>query len=179
MVYNTATVGSLTPGFYYWNGTAWTGIATGSGASTIQFGVQDNTTYNGGDGFGVLPTFPTVDNNIAGGWNASPASFIVPAAGWYNFKTFATGKANNGVGSFNNASLGVHVELSTDGGTTWNGLAADNFVFHGGNTVSIGTDYAGQLNAGDRVRARVQFCAGCGVTSYSLLKASFLGVRLF
>jgi len=32
MVYNTATVSDVTPGFYYWNGTAWTTM--GGGATT-------------------------------------------------------------------------------------------------------------------------------------------------
>jgi len=33
LVYNTATAGDVTPGFYYWNGTAWTPMAGSSGDS--------------------------------------------------------------------------------------------------------------------------------------------------
>lgn len=29
MIYNTATIGDVTPGYYYWGGTSWTRIATG------------------------------------------------------------------------------------------------------------------------------------------------------
>lgn len=31
MVYNTATVSDVTPGFYYWDGSAWVRFATGTG----------------------------------------------------------------------------------------------------------------------------------------------------
>ncbi|SCY82965.1 hypothetical protein [Flavobacterium caeni] len=30
LVYNTATAGDVTPGFYYWSGTAWIRLATGA-----------------------------------------------------------------------------------------------------------------------------------------------------
>ncbi len=33
MVYNTATAGDVTPGFYYWNGTVWVRVATGSASN--------------------------------------------------------------------------------------------------------------------------------------------------
>jgi trimeric autotransporter adhesin len=35
MVYNTATTSDVTPGFYYWNGTVWTRLNTGSGWSLL------------------------------------------------------------------------------------------------------------------------------------------------
>jgi len=34
MVYNTATIGDVTPGFYYWEGTEWVRIASGAGGAT-------------------------------------------------------------------------------------------------------------------------------------------------
>jgi len=37
MVYNTATAGDVTPGFYYWNGTAWEAIGS-SGPTTYSVG---------------------------------------------------------------------------------------------------------------------------------------------
>ncbi|MDY0135371.1 MAG: hypothetical protein RBS14_06775, partial [Atribacterota bacterium] len=30
LIYNTATAGDVTPGYYYWNGSAWVRFATGS-----------------------------------------------------------------------------------------------------------------------------------------------------
>jgi hypothetical protein len=33
MVYNTATINDVTPGFYYWSGASWTRFATGTGGS--------------------------------------------------------------------------------------------------------------------------------------------------
>jgi len=35
MVYNTATAGDVTPGFYYWNGTAWEAIDNSPTTYTI------------------------------------------------------------------------------------------------------------------------------------------------
>ncbi len=38
MVYNTTTTGDVTPGFYYWNGTAWTTMAGNSSSSSHYVG---------------------------------------------------------------------------------------------------------------------------------------------
>ena len=35
MVYNTATAGDVTPGYYYWNGNNWMRIATGQGGLNV------------------------------------------------------------------------------------------------------------------------------------------------
>lgn len=49
MVYNTATAGDVTPGFYYWNGTAWTPMAGSSSGSSHYVGEL----YGGGVVFWV------------------------------------------------------------------------------------------------------------------------------
>jgi hypothetical protein len=59
MVYNTATVTNVTPGFYYWNGSAWVRVidnASLSGATTVSNTSGTNTlstTVNGVTGTGV------------------------------------------------------------------------------------------------------------------------------
>lgn len=46
MVYNTATVADVTPGYYYWNGTVWVRFLTGNGTAWV-------TTGNAGTTFGT------------------------------------------------------------------------------------------------------------------------------
>lgn len=49
MVYNTATAGDVTPGFYYWDGTSkWVRFSTGSGSGS---GSSANTLIYTTDGF--------------------------------------------------------------------------------------------------------------------------------
>jgi hypothetical protein len=45
LVYNTATAGDVTPGFYYWNGTVWVRLSTGGSASN-DWGVTGNAGTN-------------------------------------------------------------------------------------------------------------------------------------
>ncbi len=44
LVYNTATVADVTPGFYYWNGSAWTALAGGGGGSGWELTGNSGTT---------------------------------------------------------------------------------------------------------------------------------------
>jgi len=50
LVYNTATVGDVTPGFYYWDGTQWVRLATGSTGVTGPTGADGATGPTGNDG---------------------------------------------------------------------------------------------------------------------------------
>ena len=54
LVYNTATVGDVTPGFYYWDGTQWVRLATGSTGVTGPTGADGATGPTGVTG----PTGP-------------------------------------------------------------------------------------------------------------------------
>jgi len=58
MVFNTATVADVVPGFYYWNGTIW--IQIGSGSSTdLDWTISGNDIYNANTGnVGVGTTSP-------------------------------------------------------------------------------------------------------------------------
>lgn len=64
LVYNQATAGDVTPGYYYWNGAAWTRLATGSGAS--------GWLTNGNTLTGTLPASP---NEFFGSINGGDVIF--------------------------------------------------------------------------------------------------------
>jgi hypothetical protein len=58
MVYNTATVNDVTPGYYYWNGSAWVRFATGSSSGTVTSigpGASGAETSSSGLTFSVNP----------------------------------------------------------------------------------------------------------------------------
>ncbi len=63
LVYNTATAGGVTPGYYYWSGTAWLMLSTGSGAAS---GATWLLTGNAGlvDGTNFIGTTDNVPFNI-------------------------------------------------------------------------------------------------------------------
>ena len=47
LVYNTATAGDVTPGFYYWNGTQWTRLNTNAWTTSGNAGTNDATNFLG------------------------------------------------------------------------------------------------------------------------------------
>ena len=47
LVYNTATAGDVTPGFYYWNGTQWTRFNTDAWTTSGNAGTNDTTNFLG------------------------------------------------------------------------------------------------------------------------------------
>lgn len=52
MVYNTATAGDVTPGFYYYNGTAWVKLSAAGDGSSLTFGTSPNyIQYDGTAGY--------------------------------------------------------------------------------------------------------------------------------
>lgn len=51
LVYNTATVADVTPGYYYWTGTAWARLATGSSTS---WDINGNTGITGANFLGTI-----------------------------------------------------------------------------------------------------------------------------
>lgn len=102
LVYNTSSAGGLTPGYYYWNGTAWVGVAytttwllrgnSGTSAATHFIGTTDN-----------VPLVFKVNNQKAGLIDVNPNLFLGYQAGNLN-----TGLENTGIGyqSLNSNTLG-------------------------------------------------------------------------
>ena len=81
LVYNTATVNDVTPGYYYWDGLQWVKLATGAGGggggTTINCGTTFNSDYTiRGNGSGTWECTNVLRTSNSGvGINASPNSF--------------------------------------------------------------------------------------------------------
>ncbi|MEP7169889.1 MAG: tail fiber domain-containing protein [Bacteroidota bacterium] len=80
LVYNMATINDVTPGYYYWDGTQWVRLATGTGSSggtTINCGTSSNSDYTvRGNGSGTWECTNVLRTSNSGvGINASPSSF--------------------------------------------------------------------------------------------------------
>jgi hypothetical protein len=117
LVYNTATINDVTPGFYYWNGSAWARFATGSGggsgwlltgnagtnAGTNFIGTTDNVDW-------VIRTNNTERIRVAAAGNVGIHTTVSAYRGVNN--TFAPTALDNSINAanttlFNNFSTGV------------------------------------------------------------------------
>jgi len=103
LVYNTATVNDVTPGYYYWNGSAWARILSGAAGSGLVDYLARWTPNGYSLGIGV-----TRDNNSTVGINVAPsgsyrlyvdaASSMTSVRGIYSSTRFGDlGAANYGV----------------------------------------------------------------------------------
>ena len=129
LIYNTATVSNVTPGFYYWNSTAWTKVVTGTAwsltgnsgtaAATNFIGTTDN-----------VPLVFRVNNQKAGLIDVSSNLFLGYQAGILNTGTENTGLGYQALNSLNNGSsntaTGVYALASTIAGAanTANGASS-------------------------------------------------------
>lgn len=117
LVYNTATAGGVTPGFYYWVGTTWLRLNTGSGLSNAWLlngnaGTIDGTHFIGTTD-NVALSFRQ-NNKWLGRWDSGTSNyFIGDSAGIAN----SSGISNVGIGTralqknttaFGNVAIGNH-----------------------------------------------------------------------
>jgi hypothetical protein len=65
LVYNTATTGDVTPGYYYWNGSQWVKFATGTGAGITSIGSGTSGTETSGSGLTFSANPITTTGTIA------------------------------------------------------------------------------------------------------------------
>ena len=65
LVYNTATAGDVTPGFYYWNGSQWVRFATGTGGGITSIGPGTSGTETSGSGLTFSANPITTTGTIA------------------------------------------------------------------------------------------------------------------
>jgi len=65
LVYNTATTGDVTPGYYYWNGSQWVRFATGTGAGITSIGPGTSGTETSGSGLTFSANPITTTGTIA------------------------------------------------------------------------------------------------------------------
>jgi hypothetical protein len=112
LVYNTATTGDVTPGYYYWDGSQWVRFATGSGlnCSSTNYLIKS-------DGSSGVCTDIIENNNRNIGIGATPND---------NYKLYvyrpstSYGANKTGIYSYRNGASG-----STNGGTSWSNTGID------------------------------------------------------
>lgn len=106
IVYNTATVNDVTPGYYYWNGTVW--VRMSAGAVSAADNTLDQSYDEGGPGAGRIINADagsvTINNT-----NAATAGLLIN-----NNSTTSgiSGQRNNVV---NNNTIGIVANVSADG----------------------------------------------------------------
>lgn len=116
MVYNTATAGDVTPGYYYWTGSAWNRLHNGttnlSGSGTTNYLARwtpnGNTlgigvTYDNGTNVGISTTTPGAKLDVNGGNVRSTTS------GDAKFEFFGSSSDRGFVGWQASAPVGVYL----------------------------------------------------------------------
>ena len=200
LIYNTATAGAapnnVTPGYYYWNGAAWTRLFVGTDAWTLV-----GNTLAGTESMGSINAQPVrfVSTNLermrihAGGpitvnsAVAQPGDVFAAFAGAANFAVNGYSTAGAGAGTYgfaqNNNSLGMWAENITATGTALvaNGQAVGaltlvngsgaSFTGGGIGLFSIATTAAGGtgvLGVGNNSAAFGTLVAGSGLAGTGL-----------
>ncbi|HAO46592.1 MAG TPA: hypothetical protein DCQ97_06675 [Chitinophagaceae bacterium] len=142
LVYNTATVSNVTPGYYYWSGAAWTRVLSGSAWSlTGNSGTSASTNFIGTTD--NVPLIFKINNQKAGLIDVASNVFLGYQAGNVNNSIENTGIGyqalnSNDIGSGNTA-VGTYSLASNTGGTgntasgawalTYNTIGAFNSAF--------------------------------------------------
>ncbi|TAL61993.1 MAG: hypothetical protein EPN85_03540, partial [Bacteroidetes bacterium] len=151
LVYNTATINDVTPGYYYWDGTKWVRFNTGGGSGWLLLG--NTGTVDGTDFLGTADDKPLnfrvfnqkagrieTDNalgNVFLGYRAGNAS----AVNGLNTAIGSTALQNNTSGT-GNVAIGLQsLVFNTTGGQNvavgWNALFSNQT---GSDNVAIGTE---------------------------------------
>ncbi|HPS62872.1 MAG TPA: hypothetical protein PLK82_07415, partial [Bacteroidales bacterium] len=123
LVYNTATSGDVTPGYYFWNGTAWVPLVTSASNLWMRNGDSIYTLNSGSVGIGVS-TFDTanpekllVDAGVTESVNAIYARGTVDNYFQVNIRNLSDGEhassdlvatADNGTETTNYIDLGIN-----------------------------------------------------------------------
>ena len=106
IVYNTATVNDVTPGYYYWNGTIW--VRMEGGAASTPHNTLDKAYDEGGAGAGRTITADagavTINNT-----NAGTSGLII------NNNSTTTGISGQRTNVVNNNTIGVVANVTADG----------------------------------------------------------------
>ena len=153
IVYNTATVSDVTPGYYYWNGTIWIRMAGGASASSTDWTILGNSGTTPGTNF-----IGTTDNqSLAVRTNNIERMRILnngqvaintttPIAGTI-FSTYTTG-SDYAVNGFSTGTGYAVYGQNTGTGNAINGIAtaATTTGVRGANTNASGTGIFGAGN---------------------------------
>jgi len=123
LVYNTATINDVTPGYYYWDGTKWVRLVGGNGnitCNTANFVLKSN-------GTDVTCSQIFDDGTNVGIGTTSPNRAKLEIAGMVDNTNAILGSGNQGIGIINN----------------WPGIGFN--MYWSGGPKSISTGYTGSI----------------------------------
>jgi hypothetical protein len=136
LVYNSATVADVTPGYYYWNGTIWVRLATGASNNwTIigNTGIIDGTNFIGTAAATNIDVAFRRNNLAAGKIGTTSTSFGVGAlnvGATTNSSAFGTNALNLNTGANNvavgNGSLASNISSANNTAVGFNSLLVNN-----------------------------------------------------
>lgn len=172
LIFNTATVGDVTPGFYYWYASAWVRIHNGStnlsGAGTTNYLARwtpngntlgIGTSYDNGTNLGIGTTNPLgklhVSTAVPTGLGALPANSV---------GIIENGAANNYITFRNTADNGTYQGLQFQDNNVGGYIAFRNYVGSGANDGTNGdymvygtyTDHIFQTGASEAVNGKTE-----------------------
>jgi hypothetical protein len=75
VVYNTATTSDVVPGFYYYNGSAWTQLVTGVKTAIEAGGVSLSASSSGNIYFSQNTGYPVIPENLPDGFNCEIVNY--------------------------------------------------------------------------------------------------------
>jgi hypothetical protein len=157
LVYNTATVSDVTPGFYYWNGSSWVRFATGSissglnctstnyliksdGASGVCTDIIENSNRN--IGIGTSP-----DDNYKLYVYRSGTSYGANKTGIYSYRSGASGSTNGGT-SWSNTGIDAAIKGYTYWGNEYTAAVAGyNYLDYVNSVGVLGSNPSGNVRA--------------------------------
>ena len=137
LVYNTATINDVTPGFYYWDGAKWVRLSTGSNNSWLTTGnsnIVDGTNYIGTDASTNVDVAFRRNNASAGKIAATSTSFGVGAlnvGATTNSSAFGTNALKLNTGA-NNVAVGNGTLAANLTGTQNTGLGTSALAVNTG-----------------------------------------------
>jgi antitoxin component YwqK of YwqJK toxin-antitoxin module len=139
LVYNTATTGDVTPGYYYWNGNQWVRFATGVTAGITSIGPGTSSTETGSSGLTFNPNPITTTGTIAlANSGVTAGTYGNSGANIPNITVDARGRiiaASNRTLSYSDigaaASTHSHATLS-------NGAGISSFSYNGSSAATVG-----------------------------------------
>jgi hypothetical protein len=139
LVYNTATTGDVTLGYYYWNGNQWVRFATGVTAGITSIGPGTSSTETGSSGLTFNPNPITTTGTIAlANSGVTAGTYGNSGANIPNITVDARGRiiaASNRTLSYSDigaaASTHSHATLS-------NGAGISSFSYNGSSSATVG-----------------------------------------
>ncbi|WP_264521870.1 tail fiber domain-containing protein [Flavobacterium sp. N1994] len=142
IIYNTATVGGATPGFYYWNGSSWVRFATGVTTGWLTAG---NTVGAATSFIGTLDNF-----DVAFKRSNTAAGFIGATNTAFGVSSLAANSGTNNT-AFGTNALAANNSPGDNTAIGYNALAANTLNSGAGNkNTAVGSSSLAALNGGAR-----------------------------